>query len=178
MMTARRHIALLTAACLVSAISLSASAGEPAGGTKLTDVVLTDAGQLTGKTVDQHGQITVGHKVRIMHQKKVVATALSDKTGTFAVSNLRGGIHTVRTAYGDQHCRFWTVKAAPPKAAKRLVLVCDSEVVRAQCADEPFASAASSTNGMLLGSGGLIVGGVLGAVIGFNQALDRDPTSP
>lgn len=173
-----KYTAFAAAICFGSMISQTAIGGEPAGAVKLTDVALSDAGQLAGKTVDQNGAAVAGQQVRIVFQKRVVATAISDRSGGFIVQKLRGGVHTVRTAFGDETCRFWTVKAAPPAAKKHLVLVCDKNAVRAQCADEPFGTAASSTNGLLLGSGGAVIGGVLGAVIGFNYALDRDVAPP
>jgi hypothetical protein len=52
-----------------------------------------------------------------------VATTVTDQSGNFSISGLRGGLHAVEAAGAVHLRRFWTAEAAPPAANLKAMLV-------------------------------------------------------
>jgi hypothetical protein len=61
--------------------------------------------------------------------KRVTVT---DADGRFAVGNLRGGTYCLQVSEGTSVCRVWTSGAAPPSAARRILVVNDRLIQRGQ----------------------------------------------
>ncbi len=100
-----------------------------------SDYLLGQESILAGSVVNQSGMPVTGLPVQVLHKGQVIATALSDDKGEFAVRGLRNGQHTVKVGASHQSVRFWMSKAAPPTAVSRLAIVVDEEVVRGQCGE-------------------------------------------
>lgn len=100
-----------------------------------SDYLLGQESILAGSVVNQSGLPVAGLPVQVLHKGQVIATALSDDKGEFAVQGLRNGQHTVKVGASQQSVRFWMSKAAPPTAVSRLAIVVDEEVVRGQCGE-------------------------------------------
>lgn len=100
-----------------------------------SDYLLGQQSILAGSVLNQSGLPVAGLPVQVLHKGQVIATALSDDKGEFAVQGLRNGQHTVKVGASQQSVRFWMSKAAPPTAVSRLAIVVDEEVVRGQCGE-------------------------------------------
>lgn len=149
--------ALLALACGGILIPMSASAAEPAPrATKpaaprsiVSDVTLTEKGSLAGKVVDGQGRPLDGAKVVVRQGNRDVAKTMTDKTGSFSVPNVKGGVYQIAAGEGTGTYRVWTANAAPPSAKPGALVVSSKEVVRGQIGG----------GGALLGVGGLAAGG-------------------
>ena len=101
-----------------------------------SDYLLGQEGVLAGSVVNHSGLPVAGLPVQVLHKDQVIATAVSDERGEFAVQSLRNGQHTVKLGASQQSVRFWSNTAAPPAAMSRMAIVVDEEVVRGQCGEE------------------------------------------
>lgn len=100
-----------------------------------SDYLLGQEGVLAGSVLNQSGLPVAGLPVQVLHGDHVIATAVSDEKGQFAVQGLRNGSHTVQLGASRQPVRFWSNTAAPPAAVSRMAIVVDEEVVRGQCGE-------------------------------------------
>ena len=100
-----------------------------------SDYLLGQEGVLAGSVVNHSGLPVAGLPVQVLHKDQVIATAVSDERGEFAVQSLRNGQHTVKLGASQQSVRFWSNTAAPPAAMSRMAIVVDEEVVRGQCGE-------------------------------------------
>ena len=100
-----------------------------------SDYLLGQEGVLAGSVLNQSGLPVAGLPVQVLHGDHVIATAVSDEKGQFAVQGLRNGSHTVQLGASRQAVRFWSNTAAPPAAVSRMAIVVDEEVVRGQCGE-------------------------------------------
>lgn len=134
------------------------------------DYLLGQDGVLAGSVVNHSGLPAAGLPVQVLHKDQVIATAMSDEKGEFAVQGLRNGQHTVRLGASQQSVRFWSNHAAPPAAMTRMAIVVDEEVVRGQCGDscgegcgEGFAGRNHGAWGPALGI--LLIGGAVATTL-------------
>lgn len=100
-----------------------------------SDYLLGQEGVLIGSVLNHSGLPASGLPVQVLHKDQIIATAVSDEKGEFAVQGLRNGQHTVKLGASQQSVRFWSNTAAPPAAMSRMAIVVDEEVVRGQCGD-------------------------------------------
>lgn len=100
-----------------------------------SDCLLGREGVLAGSVLNHSGMPVAGLPVQVLHEDHVIATAVSDEKGQFAVQGLRNGPHKVQLGATQQPVRFWSNAAAPPAAVSRMAIVIDEEVVRGQCGD-------------------------------------------
>ncbi|MEY3175058.1 MAG: hypothetical protein RLZZ436_2972 [Planctomycetota bacterium] len=99
--------------------------------------VLLHSGSLSGVVLNRQSHPVPGVQVRLMYGKNVIATAITDDNGNFAVHGLRNGGHIVGTGEEKELVRFWSSEAAPPAASARMIMVVDEQVIRGQgCADD------------------------------------------
>ena len=98
----------------------------------VTDVILTSGGKLSGLVVGTDGKPSAHTVVQIAYKQNVVATVRTDASGRYAVQGIRSGVHQVATEGGEQVCRCWYEKTAPPAAKKQLVHTVGKEIVRGQ----------------------------------------------
>jgi len=159
---------------------------------RMLDLKLTEGGKLTGQVVNAQGQVLRNAIVAVRYQDHVVAKATTDTSGRYAIQGLRAGVHELETANGRIPARFWTATAAPQIAESSALIVSDTNVIRAQCA-EPGCTAnpsgpgpvgcgngcgggwvAGTHCGRRAGGGGLLHGGLFRGGL-FQQ---QDPCDP
>ena len=103
---------------------------------RMLDLKLTEGGKLTGQVVNAQGQVVRNAVVAVRYQNHVVAKATTDASGRYAVQGLRSGVHELETINGRVPARFWTSTAAPTVAKSSALIVSDTNVIRAQCAEQ------------------------------------------
>ena len=115
-------------ACVGMALPQSALAAAPQA-IKVADVALQEGGVFVGKVVNAHGKPIAKTKVSIQQQDKIVANAVTDKQGSFAVEGLRGGHYLVVADGGMVAYRMWAPETAPPAANTSALVVTGQEIV-------------------------------------------------
>ncbi len=169
----RGGVSLLLSVAILVGSPLMASATAAASETvaiRSSDYLLGQGGVLAGSVLNQGGLPVSGLPVQVLHEEHVIATAVSDEKGQFAVQGLRNGPHTVRLGASQQPVRLWSNTAAPPAAVSRMAIVVDEEVVRGQCGEscgegcgEGFAGGHHGTWGTALGV--LLIGGAVATTL-------------
>jgi hypothetical protein len=97
------------------------------------DVALADGGTLRGQVVDAGGSPVAETPVAIWQLNREVAGTVTDRSGCFAVSGLRGGTYQLTAAGGLAVYRLWGPNTAPPSARPAaLIVVGDEQLVRQQ----------------------------------------------
>ena len=151
-----------------------------------SDYLLGHDGVLSGSVLNQSGLPVSGLPVQVLHEEHVIATAVSDENGQFAVQALRNGQHTVQLGASQQHVRFWSNAAAPPAALSRIAIVVDEEVVRGQCCGDGCGEGCGEGfSGGHRGAGWgpalgiLLIGGAVATTLALTLDDDDDnPASP
>ena len=134
-----------------------------------SDYLLGQESILAGSVVNQSGMPVTGLPVQVLHKGQVIATALSDDKGEFAVQGLRNGQHTVKVGASQQSVRFWSKSVAPPASQSRMALVVDEEIVRGQL---------SGGMGLETLAGIGFLSAVLAATVYTTVIADGTPASP
>lgn len=172
----RTLVVLAVIGMLMPVAPASAQESAPAPAHVVRDVELGYGGLLIGRLLDANGRPLAGVEVTITSGNKPLATTHSDAEGVFAVSNLRGGVHSIATAENLQVCRLWTPGTAPPQAPKSIDLVNDASVVRGQYGPPPGNRFIRSAK--VWATNPFVVGGVVAAAIAIPVALsDNDGPS-
>lgn len=138
-----------------------------------SDYLLGQEGLLAGGVFNKSGQPVAGLPVQVLHENQVIAVALSDEQGHFAVQGLRNGQHTLKLGASQQPVRFWNHAAAPPAAQARMAIVVDEEVVRGQCGSESCGEGCGGSQGGL-GWGTAVGVLVIGGAVATTLALTLD----
>lgn len=108
--------------------------GKPA----IVDVAIQSDGVLRGRILDTQGgtpaEAKAGLPISFVRDQKLVARAISDDAGRFAIPGLSGGIYQVILEHPLvprwQFCRLWSSEGAPPQASREMALILDPVVVR------------------------------------------------
>lgn len=147
-----------------------------------SDVILQAGGVLQGVVFSAAStpgarMAVAGARVTLIRDGKVAAETVSDRSGRFAVSHLRGGKYliVVTTESGTEWnlCRAWTANAAPPKANVVAQVALGQGLIRGQ---GPLPSLSFPEAALM---GGVVVGAVAAPVIYHNaQQSNRVPASP
>ena len=174
----QRLVVLVTATSLLSSQVLLSAAQVPASA-RATDVALSATGTLAGAVVDTRGHARGKTAVEVRRGRRLVARALTDVNGRFAIDNLPGGLYQVRVDGTETLVRAWAAGTAPRTAAKQLPVIADALIVRGQD-DPPADTAEPDSEGLFsrsaISSGlvtALIVGGVVGTILIIDK-LDDD----
>ena len=117
------------------------------------DIGLTQGGTFVGRVVDQTGVAVEGAEVVIKQGQTEVTRTITDKQGSFAATNLKGGLYTVVSGSTEGTYRVWSEKTAPPSANQQALIVVGQNGARGQIG--------SMGPGGLLMAGGLVAAGVL-----------------
>ena len=135
------------------------------------DIGLAQGGTLTGRVVDQSGVALEGAEVVIKQGKTEVTRTITDKEGSFAAKNLKGGVYTVASGSTEGTYRTWSEKTAPPSANDQALLVVGKNGARGQV---------GAVRGQLLEGGGeiLLIGGLIAGGIGLGYALGHAAGTP
>lgn len=144
-----------------------------------SDYLLGQESILAGSVVNQSGLPVAGLPVQVLHKGQVIATALSDDKGEFAVQGLRNGQHTVKVGASQQSVRFWMSKAAPPTAVSRLAIVVDEEVVRGQCGESCAEGCAGGDHrAWKTAVGVLLIGGAVATTLALTLDDNNSSAAP
>jgi hypothetical protein len=128
-----------------------------------TDVALDANGNLKGIVLTSAGQPLGQTPVRIHRNGTPVAAITTDTHGEFTVEGLRGGAYQIETVSAQLPVRIWAPHTAPPSAARRAVVLVDSQdVVRAQ----------GGGRFMQFMTNPWVLGGIVAAAIAIPLALD------
>lgn len=90
---------------------------------KIFDIALSDGGTFKGRVVDHTGAAVEGAEVSVKQNNKEVAHSVTDKSGSFAVSNLKTGVYSVNSGATEGVYRVWSETSAPPSAKEQSLLV-------------------------------------------------------
>jgi len=99
----------------------------------VVDVALDEAGSLRGQVVDPQGKPVVGAGLSIHQLDRRIAATVSDQSGHFLVTGLRGGMYRIVAGEATGAYRFWAPDTAPPSARAEVLLVVDKQQVLGQC---------------------------------------------
>src|SRR5262245_36723131 len=86
------------------------------------DVSLSN-GALVGRVVDHTGAALASKEVVVRQGKNEVSKVKTDSNGTFAVSNLKGGLYEVTAGTSTGTFRVWSESAAPSSAGEQALIV-------------------------------------------------------
>jgi len=136
-----------------------------------SDIELLPGGVLRGQVLDVEGTARQRMLVTIHHSGRQVATAVTDRTGSFALTGLRGGRYEITAGQAFGSYRIWAPRTAPPCARPGVLLVVGEGRLRGQTGPVAF----------WLGNP-CIVAGIVAAVVSIpvaihNHRVDRT-TSP
>lgn len=142
------------------------------------DIALSN-GALVGRVVDHTGAAMASKEVVVRQGKNEVAKVQTDKSGTFTVSNLKGGLYEVSSGATTGSFRVWTESAAPQSSAEMALLVMGENGVRG----------GSGSFGGFMGDGTLLLTGAviatviisaiaLGKINNLQDDVDNIPKSP
>ena len=101
------------------------------------DVALDAGGSLRGQVVDAQGNPLGRTPVAIRHLDREVAGTISDASGHFRVTGLRGGVYGIMVGQTEAVCRLWVPNTAPPSARPAALVVVGGEQVLAQGGCDP-----------------------------------------
>ncbi len=187
---------MLMSPMMASAASMTAIAATPViqapRDIALHQGTASQGGVLVGQMLDAQGAAIAGATVSVRTSGKEVGRVLTDQTGKFQMTGLKGGVHQVATAGQQEVYRLWAPQTAPPAAQQGLMLVSSTDVVRGQTCGTPVCgSACSDSGGGVFGGGGgrggignwianhpLITAGAIATAIAVPLALDDDDTPP
>ena len=113
-------------------LSGTVMAGESAVNTAAQgmDLALAEGGVLSGAVVTAEGQPIAGVPVRVYFDRQAIAQTVTDESGRYAITGLRGGVHQVAVAQQVSVVRLWNAKTAPQNARHGLVTLADETIVR------------------------------------------------
>ena len=124
-------IALACVGMLIPGPALRAAAPSQAAGKGSTpavlDVALQSGGTLQGQIVDAQGKPLSRTAVSIRQSDREVAATLTDESGRFRASGLRGGMCQVVAGGAVGTYRLWAPKTAPAAARPAALIVVDGQ---------------------------------------------------
>lgn len=97
---------------------------------KVFDIVLSSGATFQGRVVDHTGAPVEQAEVVVKQNNTEVGRAVTDKTGTFVIGNLKSGVYSVTTGNSEGIYRVWTEDSAPPSAKARALLVMGENGIR------------------------------------------------
>ena len=98
----------------------------------ILDIRLGGDGRFTGRAISHDGKPTAGATIVVKQGKSVIAKAVTDDKGQFAVSDLKSGVYEVGTGATVGTYRVWSEKSAPPSAKPHCLLVMGENGARGQ----------------------------------------------
>ncbi len=138
---------------------------------KIFDIAMHN-GAFKGRVVDHTGAAVEGAAITVKQNNKEVARSVTDKSGSFAVADLKSGVYTVASGATEGTFRVWSEKAAPPSAKEQSLLVLGQNGARGNfgCCDGCTLLVAGI-------AGAALVVGII-TLVRVNDAIDKIPTSP
>lgn len=96
------------------------------------DVELRQGGVLLGQVVDSSGIPLAETPVSLRQINREVAATVTDKSGRFLVSGLRGGTYEIVAGQARAIYRIWAPNTGPPLARPSALVVAGGQPVRGQ----------------------------------------------
>jgi len=96
------------------------------------DVELLPGGVLRGQVIDVEGIARQGMLVTLHRSGRRIATAVTDRTGSFAIAGVRGGRYEITAGQVFGGYRIWAPSTAPPAARQGVLLVVGEGGLRGQ----------------------------------------------
>lgn len=141
---------------------------------KIFDISLAQGGSFKGRVVDHTGAALEGAAITVKQNNKEVARSITDKDGSFEVSNMKGGVYTVSSGATEGTYRLWDAKVAPPSAKEQSLLVLGQNGARGN-----FGCCDCSTGTYIVA--GIAIAALTIGIIALKRADDANskiPTSP
>jgi len=130
---------------LLASIATAAEQSRPA----ISDVALQQNGVLKGQVVNTAGTPQAKSRVMLVKNGKVLVATETNANGEFAVANVNPGIYQIESPHAGGVYRVWARRVAPPAAKDGVLMVADTNVVRAQLIDPTYRPA---INGAIAGA--------------------------
>jgi hypothetical protein len=140
---------------------------------KMLDIALGKGGKFTGRVVDHTGVPLDGAEVTVKLGETEVARTVTDRSGTFTVSDLKNGIYTINSGATVGTYRLWTEKTAPPSANPQGLLITGQNGARGQ-----YAAVDSSGNLLIVVIALTALGVGIATLIEVEDIKGKIPTSP
>ncbi len=144
---------------LLASIATAAEQSRPA----ISDVALQQDGVLRGQVLNTTGAPQAKLQVVLIKNGKVLAATETNAKGEFAVAKVTPGVYQIESRHAGGVYRVWDARTAPPVAKNGVLMIGDTNVVRAQLVSETYGPAIR----------GAVAGGLAGA--GLTVALDHNP---
>ena len=122
-------VAMIMPAMPVSAAPQAAAKQASQG----TDLIITQ-GKLNGKLLNANGKPVEGAVVTVAKNGKEVSRTVTKSDGSYAVTGLSSGNHTISMSDGQFPVRLWSKEAAPASARNQFTIA--QTAVRGQYVDE------------------------------------------
>ena len=165
-------VAVVAAPALADETRGTAPAVSAPAVTRAKDVALMSGGVMRGVALNTAAKPIANADVRIQFGSHVVARTKTNADGSFVVSGLRGGIHTVSVGSQTSRCRLWTENVAPRGAIKVIAFNGSTDnVVRGQYIPPV------DMGTVAIGLGALGIGLIIGKQIGDGDGRRRSPVS-
>ena len=111
---------------------LAAGVSASAGRTVISDVQLSEHGQLIGQVCTAHGTHVPDVHVVLRYGGDTIAAVRADNHGKFAFSGVRGGVHEIVWSGRSRVVRLWLNDAAPLAAIPAVALTAGGPILRGQ----------------------------------------------
>lgn len=163
--------AAICLACIGLVVPQGAFGGQTKQPLAPSDTRLSAGGTLAGSVVDAEGKALADVTVTVKFRGHIIARTTTTKTGRFAVSGLRGGVHDIVTPTGRATTRFWATGTAPRAANSAVTLRAGKAIVRGQD-DGLYVDPAAAA------IGGLAVVATIAGIAAWADSDSEGPTSP
>ncbi|MFH1919240.1 MAG: carboxypeptidase-like regulatory domain-containing protein [Planctomycetota bacterium] len=120
---------LIPASALEPAATAAVDSKQAPG---VADVRLHDGGTLRGQLVNAQGRPLAQSLLSIRQADREIATAVSDQSGHFQVTGLRGGMYQIVAGEATGAYRLWAPRTAPPSAQPGVLVVVGGQQVLGQ----------------------------------------------
>jgi hypothetical protein len=136
------------------------------------DIELTSGGTFTGRVVDHTGAALEGAEVVISQGKTPVARTITDKQGTFVVTNMKGGVYTASSGVTGGTYRLWAENTAPPAAKEQGLLVLGQNGARGQCGATECCAGGGHSVLLAAAVGAVAIAALVVGIVALDKAND------
>ena len=147
------------------------AAATPRQAEPVDDVALDTGGLLTGQVVDRQGVPLAEVTIAVHQLDQELARGSTDATGHFRVCGLQSGVYQVRVGRDARLLRAWTAHTAPPGARTAVLIVTDTNLIRAQMPAKDF-----FCSDCLLITG--LIAAAIAIPIAVHNSKSSEPSSP
>lgn len=137
------------------------------------DIALSTNGAFTGRIVDHAGTAIEGAQVTVKQGQNEVARTITDKSGTFTITNLKNGTYSIGSGATTGSYRVWSDKTAPPTANPQALLIMGQNGARGQ-----FAAVDGGGNLLIATLVLLTLGVGIAALVEIEDVKGKIPVSP